>query len=113
MYVSITGLKLKRVWHQPLFWRHAVASMTDAMAAPGNLSAESRTIDGVHHTLSTWTSRADMLSYLRSKRHARAMRRFDGIATGRVCGFEADARPTWSQALARYHADGRDVYRTD
>lgn len=112
MYVSITGLKLNRLWHIPLFWHHAIASMSDARAAPGNLSAQARTINGVHHTLSTWDSRADMLAFLRSKRHAAAMRRFDGIATGRVCGFEAQDHPTWSHALARYHADGRDVYLT-
>jgi hypothetical protein len=28
VYVSITGLQLKRAWHAPVFWRHAVASMS-------------------------------------------------------------------------------------
>ena len=73
--------------------------------------AAARTVRGVHHTLSAWNSRDDMLAYLRSRNHARAMRRFSGIATGRVCGFEAEEAPTWAQALARYERDGRDVYR--
>ena len=112
MYVSVTGLRLKRFWHMPVFWRHATASMMDAHRAVGNLSAEARTIDGVHHTLSTWDSRSDMLTYLKSERHARAMRRFSGIAKGRVVGGDAPSRPDWDTALARYHAEGRDVYQT-
>lgn len=111
--VSITGLKLNRFWHRPLFWRHAIASMSDAQTARGNLSAEARTIKGVHHTLSTWESKSDMLAFLRSARHADAMRRFRGIATGRVFGFSSTVRPTWADALDRYHAEGRDVYGSD
>ena len=111
-YISVTGLRVKRWVHTPLFWRHAIASMADAQAADGNLLAETRTISGVHHTLSVWRDRAAMLAYLRSARHARAMRRFDGLAEGRVHGYHSPTMPNWDDALARYHADGRDVYRT-
>ena len=85
--------------------------MVDAQAAAGNIMASARTIGGVHHTLSAWESRAQMLAYLRSPRHARAMRRFSGIATGRVCGFEAEVVPSWDAALERYTREGRDVYQ--
>lgn len=67
-------------------------------------------LGGVHHTLTAWATRADMLRYLRSANHARAMRRFSKLATGRVHGFEADTAPDWETALALYHAQGRDVY---
>jgi len=30
VYVSITGLQLNMVWHAPVFWRHASASMSQA-----------------------------------------------------------------------------------
>ncbi|MEL6452632.1 MAG: hypothetical protein AAFQ19_15345 [Pseudomonadota bacterium] len=110
MYVSVTGLRLKSGWYMPLFWRYAVPSMIDAQNAAGNVMAAQCTRDGVHHTLSVWNSRADMLAYLRSARHARAMRRFRHIATGRVHGFEAQAVPDWDTALALYHAHGRAVY---
>lgn len=110
IYVSVTGLKVNRMWFVPLFWAHAMPSMIDARRAPGNIMARACTINGVHHTLSAWNSRADMLAYLRSGRHARAMRRFRRIATGRVYGFEADAVPDWDEALALYAAKGRDVY---
>ena len=84
--------------------------MADALRAPGNIMAETRTIDGVHHTLSAWEDLAAMLVYLRSARHARAMRRLDGFATGHVYGYQADTLPSWEEALAEYRAHGRAVY---
>lgn len=84
--------------------------MSDALRAPGNIMAETRTIEGVHHTLSAWDDRAAMLGYLRSARHARAMRRLKGYATGRVHGYQTDAVPSWSDALAGYTVHGREVY---
>ena len=111
VYISVTGLRVRRVWHVPLFWRHAVPSMIDAQGAPGNIMSAGRQVDGVHHTLSAWETKADMLAYVRSSRHARAIRRFPGFATGRVYGFEGDAVPDWDVALTLYHEHGRDVYR--
>lgn len=112
MYVSVTGLRVNRWWQLPLFWRHAIPTFTDAKKAPGNIQAMVRKIAGVHHTLTVWDSRADMLAYLRSARHARAMRRFPSFATGRVYGYETDEPPDWDTALTLYHAHGRDIRRT-
>lgn len=84
--------------------------MADAQRAPGNIMAQTRTIDGIHHTLSAWEDRAAMLAYLRSARHARAMRKLKGYATGSVHGYQADNVPSWSEALAEYEAHGRQVY---
>lgn len=111
MYISVTGLRVRRFWHLPLFWRHAVPSMAAAKGAPGNIMADGRTVDGVHHTLSAWEAKSDMLAYLRSPAHSKAIRRFPGFATGRVHGFEADAVPGWDDALKAWHDLGRDVYR--
>lgn len=96
VYVSITGLQLKRPWHAPVFWRHAVASMSQAQRADGCLSADARKINGVHHTLSVWESRDKMLSYLRAGAHLKAMQTFEKIATGKVLGFDTQAPPNWS-----------------
>lgn len=97
VYVSITGLELKRIWHAPIFWRHALASMSQAQRADGCLSADARTINGVHHTLSLWQSREKMLAYLRTGSHFKAMQKFDKIATGKVLGFCTDTPPDWSE----------------
>ncbi|MEM9474753.1 MAG: hypothetical protein AAGA71_05640 [Pseudomonadota bacterium] len=108
-YVSITGLRLKRFWHAPQFWRHATRSMIQAKAAPGCLRADAHTIQGVHHTRSLWESRQHMMDYLRSGAHRDAMRVFPRIGTGKVLGFEADALPDWDEVRRRWEEDGRAV----
>lgn len=109
LHVSITGLELKRIWHAPRFWRHAMASMAQARAADGCHAADSRTIKGVHHTLSVWSSRQAMLAYMRSGAHLDAMKAFRSIATGKTYGFEADHIPDWSDVHRLWHEHGRDV----
>lgn len=109
VYVSITGLQVRRVSHSPVFWAHAVKSMGQARNAPGNISAEARSINGVHHTLSVWTDKAAMRAYLTSGPHLTAMRLFPRIATGKVLGYLAPQAPDWSQVHTLWRERGRDV----
>lgn len=109
VYVSITGLRVRRVWHIPSFWSHAMASMVQARRAPSNISAEARSIDGVHHTLSVWTDRQAMRAYLTTGPHLDAMRRFPRIATGKVVGYLAPQAPDWSEVHAIWLDRGREV----
>jgi quinol monooxygenase YgiN len=62
-YVSITGLQVRQPRYLPSFWSHAVRAMAQARSAPGNISADTRTIDDVHHTLSVWTDQAAMRAF--------------------------------------------------
>lgn len=109
VHVSITGLRLRGLHHLPRFWWHALRAMAQARRAPGNLMAEARTIDGVHHTLSVWSDRATMRAYLVVGAHGRAMRAFPAIAVGRVVGFTAEQAPDWDAAHAIWLRDARDV----
>lgn len=97
-YVSITGLKLKIFWYAPIFWRHAIASMTQAKTAQGCLSADARKIQGIHHTLTVWTSREAMQAYISQGAHLQAMKAFKSFATGKVYGFETADIPDWPKA---------------
>jgi quinol monooxygenase YgiN len=109
VYVSITGLRIRRPWHAPQFWFHAIRSMAQARSAPGNILAETRRVNGVHHTLSVWTDRDAMLAYLASGAHLRAMRLFRRIATGRTYGFTTRDVPPWSQVPAIWAEKGAVV----
>jgi hypothetical protein len=111
VYISITGLRLKRFYHAPVFWWYAVRSMVQAKAAPGNISADARTINGVHHTLTVWTDPAAMRRYLTSGAHMQAMGVFEAIATGKTLGYLADAQPPWDQVHEIWQTRGRD-YRS-
>lgn len=109
VYVSITGLRVRRFWHVPMFWRHAVASMAQAQRADGCLEASARTINGVHHTRSIWRKKEDMRSYLASGAHLEAMKVFSRIATGRTLGFVTTDIPNWDEVHRLWLTKGRDV----
>lgn len=107
MYLSITGLELRRAAYAALFWPMAAASMRQALRDPDCLRADARTIRGVHHTRSLWTSEAAMRRFLTRGAHGAAMRRFDRIATGKTLGFEADELPDWEEVHRLWREDGR------
>lgn len=109
VYVSITGLRVRHFWQQPIFWRHAIASMVQARVAEGCLQAEARTINGIHHTRSVWRDRAAMLTYLRSGAHLKAMKLFSRIATGKTYGFETTEIPDWAEVHRLWQDHGREV----
>jgi hypothetical protein len=109
VYISITGLRVRHFWQAPIFWRHAIASMIQARAADGCLQAETRTIDGIHHTRSVWRDRAAMLVYLRAGAHLNAMKVFKRIATGKTYGYETTQIPDWTEVHQLWHDRGREV----
>ncbi|MBY0613178.1 MAG: hypothetical protein K2P80_13445 [Beijerinckiaceae bacterium] len=110
VYVSITGLQLKKgIGNTVRFWWHAIRSMRQAQAAPGNLSAQARAINGIHHTLSVWTDEAAMRAYLVSGPHLKALRNFHAIATGKTVGYLADAPPPWSDVHGIWEERGKIV----
>ena len=97
VYVSITGLRLKRPWHLMSFYALALPAMSQALAAKGNISAQTRTINGVHHTLSVWENEKAMRAYICSGAHLTAMKAFGKIATGKTFGFYTSAVPGWAE----------------
>jgi hypothetical protein len=108
-WVSVTGLRLHSPLRLPLFVWHAVRSMRQAKAAPGNLFAEARSLAGVQHTLTVWQSREAMRAYLRGGAHLAAMRAFPRIGTGTTCGYDAATVPSWDEALAHWRAHALPV----
>lgn len=111
VYVSITGLRLKSPLFYPVFTWHAVRSYAEAQRADGSLSVRTKTIDGVHHTISAWRDKAAMRRYLTRPRHLAAIKVFSWIATGETVGFEAETVPDWPEARAIWERDGRQVGR--
>ncbi len=97
-YVSITGLRVRSWYNWPVFVWHAVKSMRQARMAPDCMRAEAKSIGGVQHTLSVWTSQSAMRAFMMSGAHREAMRAFRSIATGSTIGYETDAIPDWKTA---------------
>ncbi|MEO1021980.1 MAG: hypothetical protein AAFW89_05500 [Bacteroidota bacterium] len=83
--------------------------MNQAKSAAGNIRAEARTINDVHHTLSVWKSKDDMLVYLRTGAHAEAMKVFSRIATGKTMSMITDTPPDWSEVHQLWIEQGKDA----
>lgn len=107
-YISITGLRLRKWWYWPLFWRHALASMVQARRSNGNISVQARQIDGVHHTLTVWRDRKAMLAFVHSASHANAIAVFGRIASGKTYGYSGESVPNWADIPAIWREKGRE-----
>ena len=108
-YVSITGLKLKSVLRWPQFMWFAIRAMNQAKKAEGNISADARSIDGMHHTLSVWQSEAHMRAYLGAGAHLHAMKNFRQMASGSTYGYESVIVPSWAEALELWRKHAKPV----
>ena len=84
MYVSITGLKTQGFLSWLRFWSLAIPAYRAAKAAKGAMFVDTRICRGTHHTLTVWDRKEDMLAYIKSPSHLKAMCAFSRIAGKRV-----------------------------
>ena len=82
--------------------------MLQAKRSDGNILAEARTINGVHHTLTVWESEEAMRRFLYRGAHRHAIKAFPSIASGKTFGFVTDAPPRWDQVHEIWLAWGKD-----
>jgi len=85
----------------------AVPSFKQAQQAEGNVFCQARRINGFQCTLTVWENRDDMLKFMRSGSHAKAMRAFSSLATGKTHGYESKIVPTWDQAFELLQKHGK------
>ena len=109
VYVSITGLRVKKLIHYLKFFWLAIRSMQQAKHSAGLIRVEARTINGMHHTLSIWENESFMRKFLVTGAHLQAMQAFKKIATGKTVGFTTANPPEWSQVHAILINEGREV----
>ncbi len=107
VYVSVTGLRLKKPWHFFRFVLLAVPSKAQAERSDGNLLTKVRYIKGTHHTLTAWKSKAHMMGFKNKGAHRKAIRLFNKIAEGETYGFQASAIPSWDEALQQLEKHGK------
>ena len=106
IYVSITGLRLKKPWHILPFYLHAIPAFMQAQKAEGNIFSETKKINGIHHTLTAWTDRKAMMAFLYSGSHGKTLKSFPAIATGKTFGYETTDIPTWDEVHELWLSNG-------
>lgn len=102
MIISVTGLRAKGFIAYCRFWLLAIPAHRQAKRAKGNLFVATKSHAGVQHTLTAWRDRKHMKHYVLSGAHRKAMGQFAEIATGATITYEADALPSWADALAKW-----------
>lgn len=107
-YISITGLKPKGVISFLCFWFLAIPTFEQAKKSKGIKFCEVKRINGVQCTLTAWDNREDMLEFMRSGVHLKAMKAFHKIATGSTYGFESETIPTWKEAFSLLREKGKE-----
>lgn len=107
MHISITGLRPKGIIGFIRFWRLAIPSFAQAKGAAGNVFCEVKKMNGFQCTLTAWESREQMLLFMRSGTHLKAMKAFTKIATGRTYGYESDSVPSWPEAFQLLQEKGK------
>jgi quinol monooxygenase YgiN len=106
---TISGKEREKTRNALCFdYRSTIEKHRPRTAAPGNIKAEARTINGVHHTLSVWADEAAMRAYLRSGAHLQAIKTFRAIATGRTFGFVTETPPEWHEVHDLWRAQARE-----
>jgi hypothetical protein len=107
-YISITGLKPKNFISTFRFWRLAIPCFRLAQKSKGNVFCETKKIRGFQCSLTAWESKEDMLRFVHSEVHLKAMRAFNSIATGRTYGQECEAIPNWEEAFQMLQEKGKE-----
>lgn len=110
-FVSVTRLRIRRIWFLPAFFVHTIPSFNQARRAPGNLSAQVlNDANRVYWTLSVWTDEEAMRAYMTAGAHMKAMPHLmewcDEAATGHWTQESTEA-PSWTEAHRRLVAEGR------
>ena len=108
MHVSVTGLKTNNLYASMKFWLLTIPAFREAQKAEGILLCENKSRNGYQHTLTVWKTKANMLAYLRSPKHMKAMKAFRSIAIGKLLSYESKIVPSWDEALLKWEREARD-----
>jgi hypothetical protein len=107
VYVSMTGFRPKGIGQLPMFWWRTIQSIRQARRAPGNLAVTARIVDGIYHTMTSWSDKASMSAFVASGAHLAAMRGFRSLGEGWVYGCNRDELTDWDTMYRLWKLHGR------
>lgn len=107
MYISVTGLRLKKRWFFLQFIWHAVRSRHQAVRSKGVLHVAVTSRQGTQHTLTAWDSKDSMEAFKYSGAHKQAIKVFRQFFEGKTYGYDSDSIPDWDEALLVLEEKGK------
>ena len=110
-FISLTRLRIRSWRFLPMFFYHAVQTLSQAKKAPGNVSAiVLNDANRVFWTMSVWTDEQAMRAYMISGAHGKVMPKLmewcDEAATAHWTQESATA-PSWPEAHQKLITLGR------
>lgn len=109
--ISVTRLRLRSPLYLPLFFWHAISSLSQAKRAPGNLKTTTRRqANHVFWTLTAWNDEESMRAYMTSGAHRQAMPKLaQWCDEASTVHWQQDSPelPTWQDAEHRLVQNGR------
>jgi hypothetical protein len=109
--VSITRLRVRGIFHLPVFLFHAMRTMTQAQKADGMLGVDTRfEKNNVVWTKTVWAEESAMKKYRGSGAHQIAMRLLSTICNeASVARWQQETPqlPTWEEAHRRMLTEGK------
>lgn len=108
MIASITHLRLKSFWKLPVFMVNT-AKVVQQLNKTTVVDFKANVAILDHYTLSLWNTEKEMMDFVRSGDHKKAMKKSSEISESiRTYHFEVDAMPSWKEAKAELEAYGKN-----
>ncbi|MES2764852.1 MAG: DUF4188 domain-containing protein [Bacteroidota bacterium] len=99
MHITVTSLKLKRLWHFFILANYAFKVTKQMRNEKGFLSFKNKGLGRMQYTLSAWESEEDLKRFARSGAHKTAMQKTNKIASEvNTLTYQSDIIPDWKAA---------------
>lgn len=99
MIVTVTSLKLRKLWKFFRLSFHGMRVMKQSNNQRGFIKMKNTGFGYMHYTLSAWETEEDVKNFAKSGAHLEAMKESAAIATQiKTYTYETDKMPNWKEA---------------
>jgi heme-degrading monooxygenase HmoA len=111
MVITLTAIRLKRLWHFFKLTYLAMHIVRQLKGQQGFIKMKNTGFGYWHYTLSVWESEAQAKSFARAGAHLEAMKAGHSIAHEvRIYTFQSDYIPTWKEAKQLLLEQGKVIH---
>lgn len=110
MVITVTSIKLKRLWH---FFKLSYLGLTivrQTKAQQGFIKMKNTGFGYLHYTISAWESEADLKNFAKTGAHLAAMKEGRSIAHEvKTYTYRSDNLPNWKEVKELLARNGKAV----
>jgi hypothetical protein len=111
MFISITSIELKSIWHFFKLSRLALGITIQTKKSAGFKHFKKTGLGRLHYTLTVWESKEDMHNFYKNGAHLNGMKQAASIAKEiGSYSYEAEKLPDWKTAKSLLKEKGKFVH---